>query len=595
MVALLSLAGIPGMAPVIQSAHANPASSNASPGASGLAWQATTSFPLSDTFVSCSGYGGDVYCLADDQVHYAAISSTGVGTWSNSTPYPGTASYYPPACAASAGYIYCVGGTNGSPTSVTDAVYYAALSASGVGKWAQTTDYPTRIFSASCFASGGYLYCVGGEETIGAVLIASVYYAPISSSGVGSWKATTQYPIQIDDTNCVTSNGSAYCTGGVENVQGQGPTGATYYATVSPSGGLGAWAPTTTYPGGVQPGACVAAAGDVYCMGGSIQTGNVDDVNYAPISSTGIGAWTPTTSYPSGAGYPNYDGCVASGSYVYCVGSNSKGGPSTPVYYAEVSAATSSSTSQLMVSAQDLSGHALEGYTAVLNQSGTMIVATGYTPATFNLVDGQAYTVGVDGYGSCRFVHWLDTGSTVAIRPITVTNDTQITAVIDCSATTTNSSSSSSSSTRSSSSSSASSAVSSSSSISTSSSSRSASSSTTTSSSARLSTTSHSNDSTSIVKVPPPPTTTSTSSPSASRSVATATTSKTLDSSSVESGAGGNTTTVGNSSTMDTTKTTAGTPSQDSSAAIGLVGIIALVAAGIVVIGAAIGLLVRKR
>jgi hypothetical protein len=589
IIALLSLAGVLGVVPAIQSAHANPASSNAAPGGSGLTWQATTGFPLNGTFVSCSGYGGYVYCLADDQVHYASISSTGVGTWSNSTPYPGTASYYPPACAASAGYIYCVGGTNGNPSSVTDAVYYAPLSSSGVGKWAQTTDYPTRIFSASCFASGGYLYCVGGEETIGAILVASVYYAPISSSGVGGWTATTQYPIQIDDTNCVTSNGSAYCTGGVESVQGQSPTSATYYATVSPSGGLGAWAPTTDYPGGVQPGACVAAAGDIYCMGGSVRAGNVDDVNYATMSSTGIGAWTSTTSYPSGAGYPNYDGCVASGSYVYCVGSNSEGGPSTPVYYAEVSAASStsstsstsssSSTSQLMVSAQDLSGHALEGYTAVLNQSGTTVVATGYTPATFNLVDGQAYAVGVDGYGSCRFDHWLATGSTVAIQPISITNDTQITAVFNCSATTTSSSSSSSSS------------ASSSSSISTSSSSRSSSSSTRVSSSTTVSSTSHSNDSTTVVNVPPP--TTSASSSSASRSLTT-TTSKTLDSSSLATGTRNTTTTAGGSSTTDTA-TPADTQSQDSPATTGLVGIIALVAAGIVVIGAAIALSVRKR
>lgn len=90
-------------------------------------------------------------------------------------------------------------------------------------------------------------------------------------------------------------------------------------------------------------------------------------------------------------------------------------------------------TSVLSVTSQDTSGKILTGYMAVLNYSGTTtIVATGPTPHTFTLNNSQSYTVGVDGYLSCNFDHWLDTGNTTEIRTISITQNTQVTAVMNC-------------------------------------------------------------------------------------------------------------------------------------------------------------------
>jgi YVTN family beta-propeller protein len=87
--------------------------------------------------------------------------------------------------------------------------------------------------------------------------------------------------------------------------------------------------------------------------------------------------------------------------------------------------------SSLTVVTTDTSGQPVSGYYTVLNYSGSM-VATGFTPHAFSLVNGQTYTVQVDGYGSCSFSHWSDTGSTTFYRSVTITSDTRYDAVMRC-------------------------------------------------------------------------------------------------------------------------------------------------------------------
>src|SRR5438445_524867 len=88
-------------------------------------------------------------------------------------------------------------------------------------------------------------------------------------------------------------------------------------------------------------------------------------------------------------------------------------------------------TSHLTVGTQDTSGATLTGYNTALSQNG-VTVASGFTPATFTLNNGQSYSLVVDGYGSCSFDHWLDNGSTGNPRAVSVTSDTTLTAVMNC-------------------------------------------------------------------------------------------------------------------------------------------------------------------
>src|SRR3989441_9269989 len=89
-------------------------------------------------------------------------------------------------------------------------------------------------------------------------------------------------------------------------------------------------------------------------------------------------------------------------------------------------AAAASAT--LHVSSQDTSGNIKTGFYMILKQAGTT-VATGFTPADFTLNSGVQYTLAARGFGSYVFDHWLDTGSTVNPRTISIKTNTQLTAV----------------------------------------------------------------------------------------------------------------------------------------------------------------------
>src|SRR3989441_445340 len=95
----------------------------------------------------------------------------------------------------------------------------------------------------------------------------------------------------------------------------------------------------------------------------------------------------------------------------------------------EASARTATTTSTLTVTTQDSKGNAITGLYVELSQGAT-IIATGYSPVNFTLNNGIQYSVAPDpGFGSYTFDHWLDTGSIVNPRSISINANTQITAV----------------------------------------------------------------------------------------------------------------------------------------------------------------------
>jgi hypothetical protein len=97
-----------------------------------------------------------------------------------------------------------------------------------------------------------------------------------------------------------------------------------------------------------------------------------------------------------------------------------------------LTAVDAATTSTLNVTTTNTSGLALTGYYTELYGSSGNVLSTGYTPHSFSLTDGATYTVEVDGYASCSFDHWSDTGSTDNQRSISITGDTSINAVLNC-------------------------------------------------------------------------------------------------------------------------------------------------------------------
>ena len=218
--------GLITMSPLVNPASAGSVNSSGS----------TTSYPTNIAHGSCATYSGYIYCVgggtglgSTSAVYFAPVSSSGVGAWTSTTRYPTTENYQ--SCATYSGYIYCVGGYIGGGN-VLSAVYFAPVSSSGVGAWTSTTRYPTTIDYQSCVIYSGYIYCVGGNAPSTPSGFGGAYFAPVSSSGVGAWTSTTSYPAVVTAQSCATDSGYIYCVGG-QPVSSTGYTSAVYYADLT--------------------------------------------------------------------------------------------------------------------------------------------------------------------------------------------------------------------------------------------------------------------------------------------------------------------------------------------------------------------------
>src|SRR5438876_225578 len=199
-----------------------------------------------------------------------------LNSWSSTTNYPIGLEF--PSCVVSSGFVYCIAGDNSS--GLTNAVYFAPLlPAGGAGSWSSSTSYPLRLQSQSCVTSSGFVYCIGGDTRGGlANSTSAVYFAALSSNGVGSWSSSTSYPLNVISPSCVVGSGFAYCIGGDTATHSPfggtftGFTSAVYFASLS-SSGVGSWASTTSYPTVIYTQSCALDSGFVYCIGGNNGSG----------------------------------------------------------------------------------------------------------------------------------------------------------------------------------------------------------------------------------------------------------------------------------------------------------------------------------
>jgi hypothetical protein len=298
----------------------------------------------STTYVYCIG-GTDAAGGPRNLVYTSSAissSSANITYWTpDSTLYP--QGMYAQACVASSGFAYCVGGTYDDAGDDVASSYYAPLSSDGViGTWSSTTAYPVAVDSQYCVASSGYIYCVGGwNEADGTnatrVVSNSVYYAPLSSSGIGSWSQSTPYPASTYFPSCFAADGYVYCLGGVD---GSGNVvSADYYASLS-SAGVGAWAQTTAYPLQETGQACATSSGYIYCVGGEGSSSFTNAVYHAAVSSGGIGAWTKAANYPQSVATT----CTISSGYLYCIGGFNSSNLYASVYYISLESLLSGTT-----------------------------------------------------------------------------------------------------------------------------------------------------------------------------------------------------------------------------------------------------------
>lgn len=301
-----------------------------------------------------------------------------------------------PALEASASNGPHVLSTAGTSTAwaafFTSKVFYAQLSSSGVGPWTETTDYGAASgttgsggipgFQISCVSSGGYIYCVGNSGGT-----SKVYYAQLSSSGVGPWTETTDYGattgnsgtggLQIGATACVADAGYIYCIGGTMAFN---PVSDVFYATLS-SSGVGAWTESTDYGAssgstgsGGEPvfGAdCVLYSPYVICLGGQT-TGHMTTAHVYYGKDEEILGWIITDDY---VGPTYWDDCISALGYIFCWGQGSVYGWSAPIQTTGSSTTTSTTTTSTTSNSTKM----------------TPILYTSLNPSTTINAGGQAY------------------------------------------------------------------------------------------------------------------------------------------------------------------------------------------------------------
>jgi hypothetical protein len=154
--------------------------------------------------------------------------------------------------------------------------------------------------------------------------------------------------------------------------------------------------------------------------GGSAITG------YTIERSNGGSTWSVIISNTGSTGTTYSDtGLVASTAYTYRVSAINAIGTSSPSNTASATTQTPVSPPpgqvSLTIHSVDLSKTRITGLLVTI-QSGSTIVATGYTPVTFNVTPGIQYTVTVANNQNYVFNHWAN-DSTDATRTVTPTGD----------------------------------------------------------------------------------------------------------------------------------------------------------------------------
>lgn len=339
-------------------------------------FSATTAFTTNRTYFAAVAYGGYMYVMGGCSSAYSSCTTAGnnlattyrapisdngtIGTWTNTNMQALPAARYGIAAVAYNGYMYVMGGLNGSTFSNT--IYYHAISAtdgSMSGAWSTSSrTLPASMAYMQAIAYGGNLYVAGGCSAGALTCTTSrntIHYAPFGTSGelsstltasgtfttargdfgftavngilylTGGRTNTTYYndtqfaPINTDGTSgtwsivsgatlattrygigMTSSDGNVYVTGGYN--------GSTYYnnvqiAAVNNGGGgaVGSWATdsTDTFTTARTQGQTVTYNGYIYVLGGYNSGGaNLNTVQYAPLNTDGtVGAWTATSNF----------------------------------------------------------------------------------------------------------------------------------------------------------------------------------------------------------------------------------------------------------------------------------------------------------
>ena len=302
-------------------------------------WTTTTSFSVTRRSHTSVAYGGYLYVLGGtygttylNDVQLAPINANGtVGSWTTTTSFTtGRSSHISEAYN---GFLYVLGGYNGSSSYLSD-VQVAPINADGtIGSWSNTTSFPFPVSAHTSALYNGYLYVLGGATSPGAELN-DVQFAFISSNGtIGSWTATTSFPTARRNHTSVAYNGYLYVIGGYDGSQYLNDV---QFAPINANGTIGAWTATTSFQMMRMGHTSIVYNGYLYVLGGYYLGSYYNNVQFAPINTNGtVGTWTYTISFATARAY--HTSVVYSG-YLYVLGGTNGSSYYNDVQYAPVNA-----------------------------------------------------------------------------------------------------------------------------------------------------------------------------------------------------------------------------------------------------------------
>ena len=309
-------------------------------------WTSTSSLTTGRTHQTTVAYNGYLYVAGGtdaglgawlNDIEYAPLNSNGtVGTWTTDS-HTFTNAREGHGMIAYNGYLYIVGGFDGSATYFND-VQYAPIGSNGAltANFASTNTFDTAGRDGiGLQAYNGYMYVVGGWDNT--IDHADTRYAPINSNGtVGTWTDSgNNFTNARSHLQTLINNGYLYVLGG----NGTATYKDVQYASINANGTLGAWKMTNSFNGVRQEFAAGVENGYLYIMGGNSGNGTTNpiaDVQYAPINANGsLGPWSHTTSLPSATA--RVSGVVYKG-YMYVAGGFIGSSGTNIVRYTPVSA-----------------------------------------------------------------------------------------------------------------------------------------------------------------------------------------------------------------------------------------------------------------
>jgi hypothetical protein len=236
-----------------------------------------------------------------------------ISEWHSATALPfGRAAH---SSVAHNGYIYVIGGTDGSTQYDLDDVLYTSINTDGsLYNWQSTTNLPVGRSNHTSFIHEDRLYVIGGWD-------ATVRFADIDFTGqLGVWDSTVALPEARLAHATVIYNNFVYVLGGYTNSAETGLNDV-LYTEINPNGTLEDWQMTTSFTGARFDHCAVVHDGIIYLSGGENKSTIFDDVQYAQLNPDGtISQWNTTTSLPeSRAAHTSF----VFGDKLYIAGGNS--------------------------------------------------------------------------------------------------------------------------------------------------------------------------------------------------------------------------------------------------------------------------------